>query len=77
MHKTLLAVGLAASVGFALSQSANAAPVNAPALKEAAATTATIQKAQYAEHRTRHGTVKCYRDFVVGPYRCHYYRNPI
>ena len=50
---------------------------NAPALKEAAAATSTIQQAQYEERSTRHGTAKCYRDFVVGPYRCHYFRNPI
>ena len=76
MHKTLLALGLAAGVGLAFSQSAAAVPANAPALKEAAATTttSTIQQVQYDEHRTRHGMVKCYRDFVVGPYRCHYFR---
>jgi len=54
-----------------------AVPANAPALKEAAAATSTIQQAQYEERSTRHGTAKCYRDFVVGPYRCHYFRNPI
>ena len=36
MHKTLLALGLAAGVGLAFSQSAAAVPANAPALKEAA-----------------------------------------
>jgi len=35
-----------------------------------------VQQAQYAERRTRNGVVKCYRDFVVGPYRCHYFRAP-
>jgi hypothetical protein len=74
MHKTLLALGLAAGVGLAFSQSAGAVPANAPALKEAAATASTIQRVQYEERRTRHGMVKCYRDFVVGPYRCHYFR---
>jgi hypothetical protein len=77
MHKTLLALGFVAGLGLAFSQGANAAPANASALKQAAATTATIQQAQYDEHRTRHGMVKCYRDFVVGPYRCHHYRNPV
>jgi hypothetical protein len=75
MQKMLLALSLAAGIGLAFSQTAGAVPANAPALKEAAAS--TIQQAQYAEHRTRHGTVKCYRDFVVGPYRCHYFHNPI
>lgn len=74
MHKMLLAFGLAAGVGLVLSQSAAAVPANAPALKEAATTTSTIQQAQYEERRTRRGMVKCYRDFVIGPYRCHYFR---
>ncbi len=76
MRKTLLAVSLAAGIGLAFSQTAVAVPASAPALKEAAATS-TIQKAQYDERRTRHGVVKCYRDFVIGPYRCHYFRNPV
>ena len=74
MHKILLALGLAAGVGLALNQSAAAVPANAPALKEAMATGPTILKVQYDEHRTRRGMMKCYRDFVVGPYRCHYFR---
>jgi hypothetical protein len=33
-------------------------------------------QAQYAEHRvSRHRIVKCYRDFVIGSYRCHVYHN--
>jgi hypothetical protein len=38
---------------------------------------APLQQAQYVERRTRRGVVKCYRDLVVGPYRCHYYRDPL
>jgi hypothetical protein len=31
-------------------------------------------QAQFSEHRvSRHKIVKCYRDFVFGPYRCHTY----
>jgi len=26
-----------------------------------------------AERRTRHGFIKCYREAVIGPYRCHRY----
>jgi hypothetical protein len=77
MQKTLLALSLAAGVGLVCSQSAGAAPANAPALKEAATAASAIQQVQYAERRTRRGVVKCYRDFVVGPYRCHYFRNPV
>ena len=32
-----------------------------------------LQQAQYAERRTRHGVVKCYREFVIGPYRCNHF----
>jgi hypothetical protein len=68
---------LAAGVGLVCSQSAGAVPVSATAVKEAAAATSPLQQAQYAERKTRHGIVKCYRDFVVGPYRCHYFRSPL
>jgi len=77
MQKTLLALSLAAGVGLVCSQSAGAVPVSATAAKEAAAATSPLQQAQYAERKTRHGIVKCYRDFVVGPYRCHYFRSPL
>ena len=28
-------------------------------------------QAQYDERKTRNGVVKCYRNFVIGRYRCH------
>jgi hypothetical protein len=75
MRKTLLALGLAGGVGLVFSQSADAVLANVPALKEAATSSAsTIQRVQYDERQTRRGMVKCYRDFVIGPYRCHYFR---
>jgi len=45
-------------------ESAGAMPANATGLR------------QYYERRTRYGVVKCFRDFVIGPYRCHHYRAP-
>jgi hypothetical protein len=45
-------------------------------VKEAATATTTLRQAQYIERRIRHGVVKCYRDFVIGPYRCHYFPDP-
>jgi hypothetical protein len=31
-------------------------------------------QAQYSEHRVgKHKVVKCYRDFIIGKYRCHTY----
>ena len=76
MQKTLLALSVAAGIGLVGSQSAGAVPANAPAVKEAAPASSLLQPAQYTERRTRRGMVKCYRDFVVGPYHCRYYRNP-
>jgi RNase P/RNase MRP subunit POP5 len=42
-------------------------------MKEAAATASAMQRAQYYERHTRHGVVKCYREFVVGRYVCRRY----
>ena len=75
MRKSLLALSLVAGAGLACSQSAGAVPMSAAAVKEAAAAASPMQQAQYSERRARHGVVKCYRDLVIGPYRCHYFRN--
>lgn len=73
MQKALAALSFAAGIGLLCCQSAGAVPVNATGVSEAATTASPLQRAQYEEHRTRRGVVKCYRDFVIGPYRCHYY----
>jgi len=77
MKKTLAALSLAAGVGLLYSQSANAVPASATAIQEAAAGASAVQQVQYSERRTRRGIVKCYRDLVIGPYRCHYYPGPL
>ena len=74
MRKTLLALGLAASIGLGCG-STGAVPLNAAAMKESATAAAAVQLVQYSEQRTKHGVVKCYRDLVIGPYRCHHFRN--
>jgi hypothetical protein len=78
MRKTLLAAGLGLAAGVAAlwCQNANAVPAYAIALHEAATNGSVIRQVQYIERRTRHGVVKCYRDLVIGPYRCHYYSEP-
>jgi hypothetical protein len=74
MRNTLFFLSLAAGLAAAYASSAGAVPISAAAVKEVAATTSPLQPAQYAEYRTRRGhLVKCYREFVVGPYRCHWY----
>jgi hypothetical protein len=57
-------------------EGAGAMPANATALRPAEMAHSPVQQAQYYERRTRYGVVKCFRDFVVGPYRCHHYRAP-
>jgi hypothetical protein len=77
MRKMLVALSFVAGLGLLFSQSASAVPADATAVKKAAtATTTTLWQAQYIERRIRHGVVKCYRDFVIGPYNCHYFPDP-
>jgi len=73
MRKLLAVLSFAAGVGLACNQSATAAPANLAALKEAAIAASPLQQAQYAGAHTRYGVVKCYREFVIGPYRCHHF----
>jgi len=77
MQKTLVALSVAAGIGLVCCQSAGAVPVSATAVRNGASATSSLQLAQYAERRTRHGIVKCYRDLLIGPYRCHYYPSPL
>jgi hypothetical protein len=77
MRKMLLVTGFAAALGLVGVSGAGAVPADITAVKQAATAASPLRQAQYAERRTRHGVVKCYRDLVVGPYRCHYFRDPI
>jgi hypothetical protein len=77
MQRTLVALSLAAGIGLVWCQSAGAVPASATAVQNSITATSPLQLAQYAERRTRHGIVKCYRDLVIGPYRCHWYPNPL
>ncbi len=73
MRMTLAALGLAAGLGIVTSQSAAALPVAPGAIQQVAS--ATVQQVQYAERRGEGTITKCYRDFVVGKYACHTYKN--
>ena len=74
MRNLLVVMSLAAAVGLvAYSQSAAAASANGAAVEAAAVAASPLQQAQYAERRTRHGVIKCYREFAIGPYRCHHF----
>jgi hypothetical protein len=74
MRNTLLLLSLTAGLGLACASGAGAVPIGVTVMRDAAATTSPLQPAQYAEYRTRRGhLVKCYREFVVGPYYCHWF----
>ena len=74
MRNTLFFLSLATGLAIAYASSAGAVPISAAAVKEAAAATSPLQPAQYAETSSRRGgRIKCFREFVIGPYRCHWY----
>ena len=73
MRKMLFAVRLGAQFTALCWQDAGAVPANAAAFQTALTGPAAIGLVQYAEHRTRHSVVKCYRALLIGPYRCHHY----
>jgi hypothetical protein len=79
MRKMLFAASAVAALGLVGVSGAGAVPADATAVKEAAAAAGAspLQQAEYVERHTRHGIVKCYRDLVIGPYRCHHYRDPL
>jgi hypothetical protein len=68
------AASLAAVLSFLGCQGAGAIAAAPTAVKEATSAASSPQPAQYRARRTRHGFVKCYRELVVGPYRCHHFR---
>jgi hypothetical protein len=74
MRKMLFAVSFAVAFGMVGVSGAGAVPADATAVKEAATAASPLQQAQYAERRGRRGgIVKCFREFVIGPYHCHWY----
>ena len=75
MRATLTGLASAGAVSLFSYQSAYAVPADAVAMKRAANDVSTVQEAQFYARPTRHGVVKCYRQFVVGRPVCrHFYR---
>jgi hypothetical protein len=73
MRATLTGLALAGALSLICYQSANAEPADAATMKRAAME--TMQNAQFYARPTRHGVIKCYRQFVVGRPVCrHFYR---
>ncbi len=71
MRNTLLFLTLAAGLSMACTWGARATPINGPALKEVAASSLSVQPTRW--RRWPRGHTKCYREFVIGPYNCHWF----
>lgn len=69
MRTMLAALSLAAGMGLMLCQSALAFPASGQAIQQSASTASPLEQVFYVR-RTRHGLVKCYREFVIGHYVC-------
>jgi hypothetical protein len=75
MRATSTGLALAGAVSLFCYQSAYAVPADAAAMKRAANDFSAVQEVQFYARPTRHGVIKCYRQFVVGPPVCrHFYR---
>ncbi len=74
MRTLSVALSIAAvGIGFIGCQTASALPLDAAAIRQSAAAVSDVEKSQYSERHTKHGFVKCYREFVFGKYSCHTY----
>ena len=72
--RTMFAAASVAAALSVLGQGANAIPAAPTIAREAITAASSLHPIQYRARRTRHGYVKCYRELVVGPYRCHHFR---
>lgn len=69
MRTIFAALSLAAGMGLILCQRALAFPAGGGAIQQSASAVSPVAHAFYVR-RTRHGLVKCYREFVIGRYVC-------
>jgi hypothetical protein len=74
MRATLTGLAFAGALSLVCYQSADAVPADAAAMKRAATATSIVQDAQFYARPTRHGIIKCYREFVVGRPVCRHFR---
>jgi hypothetical protein len=75
MRTTLTGLAFAGALSLACYQSADAVPADAAAMKHAGNDVLMVQEVQFYARPTRHGVIKCYRQFVVGRPVCrHFYR---
>jgi hypothetical protein len=75
MRTALVALSFAAG-SLVWSQSAGAVPARPMEMNAAATATSSPEQTHFYARRTRHhGIMKCYHEFLIGPYVCHtFYR---
>jgi hypothetical protein len=73
MRATLTGLAFAGALSLVCYQSAEAIPADAAATNRAATAASTVQDAQFYARPTRHGIIKCYREFVVGRPVCRHF----
>ena len=75
MRATLTTLAFTGALSLICYQSADAVPIDAAAVKRAAIGASVVQDAQFYARPTRHGVIKCYREFIVGRPVCrHFHR---
>ena len=75
MRMAIIALSLVGASFVLCSRNADAVALNATAVKEAASVGSIVQQAHFFGYSTRHYIIKCYHEFVIGPYVCHrFYR---
>ena len=71
MRNTLFFLTMAAGLAIACTSSASAVPINGAAVKAVATSALPLQPTRW--RRWPRGHTKCYREFVIGPYSCHWF----
>jgi hypothetical protein len=75
MRAILTGLVFAGALNLVCYQNADAVPVCAAAMKPAATAASTVLEAQFYARPTRHGVIKCYREFVVGRPVCRHFHH--
>jgi hypothetical protein len=71
MRNKLFFLSLAAGLAVACTSGASALPMTVTTVKEAAASASPLESVRW--RRWPRGHTKCYREFVIGPYSCHWF----
>ena len=76
MRTILIAMLVAAGLGWVGTSELSAAPANGLVIGEAANLVSSLSDARYYRARGRTCYVKCFREFVIGPRVCRRYCGP-